>query len=158
METPWQAEATVAMNPPLRNVRGLLKLIYRQEARDVITSTGWFLPNLLRLHVRLPIGELIIYDTNIPLDETTTLTKWIAFRTFFTGRWANPDAARRVRRVFLQDAAIVELQRPELLPVDLSGELHVASDVLGVAFRRRRQELLDAGWGVGVPSGSRATS
>ena len=150
METPWQAEATVAMNPPLRNVRGLLKLIYRKEAQDVITSTGWFLPNLLRLHVRLPIGELIIYYTNIPIDESTTLTKWIAFRTFFTGSWANRDAARRVQRVFKQDAAIVESQRPELLPTDLSGELHMPSDAMSIAFRRRRDELLAAGWGVGA--------
>ena len=43
---------------------------------------------------------------------------------------------------------MVEGQRPELLPHDLSGELHMRSDALSIAYRRRRQELLDQGWGI----------
>jgi len=146
--TPWSAEATVRLNPPARNVRGLWKWIYRKEPQDVITSTAWYMPMLIRLHVRLPLGDMIIYDTNIPIDEETTLTKFVAFRSFFTGKWADKDALRRTYRIFEQDKDVVEAQRPELLPHDISGELHMRSDAMSVAYRRRRQELLDMGWGI----------
>jgi hypothetical protein len=36
--------------------------------------------------------------------------------------------------------------RPELLPFDLSAELNVRSDLLGLTYRRRRQELAAKGW------------
>jgi len=36
--------------------------------------------------------------------------------------------------------------RPELLPFDLSSELNVRCDLLGLAYRRRRQELAEKGW------------
>ena len=146
--TPWSAEATVRLNPPARNVRGLWKWIYRKEPQDIVTSTAWFLPSLNKIHVRLPMGDMVIYDTNVPIDENTTLTKFVAFRSFFTGKWADRDAIRRTLRIFLQDQAVVEGQRPELLPHDISGELHMRSDAMSVAYRRRRQELMDLGWGI----------
>ena len=146
--TDWSAEATTKQNPPKKNVRGIWKWVYRKEPKDILTTASWFMPNLIRLHVRLPLGDMIIYDTNIPIDEQTTLTKFIAFRSFFTGKWADRDALRRTYRIFNQDQAVVEGQRPELLPVDLAGELHMRSDALSMAYRRRRQELLDKGWGI----------
>ena len=54
---------------------------------------------------------------------------------------------RRVYPIFKSDAAVVEAQRPELLPFDLSAELHVKSDRMAISYRKRRQELLNAGWG-----------
>ncbi|MDD4932224.1 MAG: aromatic ring-hydroxylating dioxygenase subunit alpha [Methylacidiphilaceae bacterium] len=44
-------------------------------------------------------------------------------------------------RVFAQDRPIVESQRPELLPLDLQAELHLASDRLAVTYRRWLSEL-----------------
>jgi len=38
--------------------------------------------------------------------------------------------------VVMQDKAIVESQRPELLPVDLQAELHLRSDRMAIAYRR----------------------
>ena len=148
VQTPWSAEATVTLNPPARNVRGLWKWIYRSEPQDVVTSTAWFMPSLIRLHVRLPLGDMVIYDTNIPVDETTTLTKFVAFRSFFTGKWADKDALKRTYRNFEQDKDVVEAQRPELLPMDLAGELHMRSDAMSMAYRRRRLELVEQGWGI----------
>ena len=151
--TDWSAEATVSLNPPTRNLKGLKKvlkpLLYKNgEPKDVVTSTAWFMPNLIRLHVRLPFGDMVIYDTNIPIDEETTLTKFVAFRSFFTGKWADKDSLRRTMEIFVQDQVVVEGQRPELLPHDISGELHMRSDAMSIAYRRRRQELLELGWGV----------
>ncbi len=45
--------------------------------------------------------------------------------------------------VFEQDLMIVENQKPELLPLDLQAELHLTSDRLSIAYRKRLKE-----WGV----------
>jgi hypothetical protein len=71
-----------------------------------------------------------------------------ALRGFFKGAWADSDAKRRVFKVLYEDQAIVDAVRPELLPFDLSAELHVKSDSNAIAYRRRRNELVEAGWGV----------
>jgi len=44
-----------------------------------------------------------------------------------------------------EDKAIVEGQRPEELPLDLSAELHVQSDRMTIAYRRQL-----AGLGLGA--------
>ncbi|WLQ52114.1 aromatic ring-hydroxylating dioxygenase subunit alpha [Streptomyces poriferorum] len=155
----WSAFATVSMHPPA--AKGLWSKLYAdrksqgQERPPVVTTAGWMLPNLVKLHVRLPFGNMIIYDTNIPVDETTTLVKWVALRDFFTGSWADANARKRVYRIFGQDAPVVDATRPELLPADLGAELHLRSDMISVAYRRRRQELAAKGWAVG--SGDRIT-
>lgn len=154
VDTPdeWSAFATVDLQPP--RPKGVWSAVGR-GGRDltrrppVRTTAGWMLPNMIKLHVRLPLGELVIYDTNIPVDDTHTLVKWVALRTFFTGRWADADARRRTLRIFRQDAEVVDRVRPELLPFDLGAELHVRSDLIAVAYRRRREELVKLGWHVG---------
>jgi phenylpropionate dioxygenase-like ring-hydroxylating dioxygenase large terminal subunit len=145
----YSAFATVDLYPPAP--KGIWKYLNRNRADldnrpPVTTTAGWMLPNMIKLHVRLPIGELIIYDTNIPIDETTTLVKWVALRTFFTGRWADKNAIQRTLNIFYQDAEVVNKVRPELLPFDLGAELHIKSDQIAVAYRRRRQELAEKGW------------
>jgi phenylpropionate dioxygenase-like ring-hydroxylating dioxygenase large terminal subunit len=144
------AEITVTLHPPAP--KGLFgkrtsKAGDLDNRPPVETSTAWFLPTLIRLKVRLPFGEMCLYDTNIPIDRTTTLTKFVVLRTFFTGRWADGNAVKRTYPIFKSDAAVVENQRPELLPFDLSAELHVRSDQMALSYRRRRQDLLTAGWG-----------
>jgi phenylpropionate dioxygenase-like ring-hydroxylating dioxygenase large terminal subunit len=146
----WSAFATVDLYPPAP--KGIWGHFARLRGQDlskrppVTTSAGWMLPNMIKLHVRLPIGDLIIYDTNIPIDDTHTLVKWVALRTFFTGKWANKNAIQRTIRIFYQDAEVVDKVRPELLPFDLGAELHIRSDLIAVQYRRRRQELAEKGW------------
>lgn len=145
----WSAFVTVDLHPPRpRGVWALLdrSRVSRAHRPPVTTSAGWMLPNLIRLHVRLPVGELVVYDTNIPVDETTTLVKWVAMRTFLTGRWANRNAIQRRMRIFYQEAAVVDHVRPELLPFDLGAEPPVRGDLSAVHYRRRRQELAERGW------------
>lgn len=49
--------------------------------------------------------------------------------------------------VALQDKAIVESQRPELLPLDLQAELHLRSDRMAIAYRKWLREI---GFGYGT--------
>lgn len=145
----WSAFATVDLHPPAP--KGLWGALWRwrtglKERPPVRTTTGWILPNIVKLRIELPIGELVSYASNIPIDETTTLTKFMSLRTFFTGKWANKNALARSLKIYRQDQAVMEKVRPELLPFDLSAELNVRSDAMGLAYRRRRQELADKGW------------
>ena len=102
-------------------------------------------------------GRAVSYASNIPIDETTTLTKFMSLRSFFTGTWADKNALKRSLKIYYQDQAIMEKVRPELLPFDLSSELNVRCDLLGLAYRRRRQELAEKGWLLSTLTPSPAT-
>ena len=88
----------------------------------------------------------------MPLDEHTTVSKFCMMRSFFTGGWADKDSHKRTLKIFREDQPTVEGQRPELLPFDLSAELHVKSDSIQLAYRRWRQEQLDKGLGLAAPT------
>ncbi len=51
------------------------------------------------------------------------------------------DYTPRIAAIFEEDRAIVESQRPELLPLDLQAELHLRSDRVAIAYRRWLREL-----------------
>lgn len=51
------------------------------------------------------------------------------------------DYEPRIRAIFEEDRAIVESQRPELLPLDLQEELHLRSDRVAIAYRKWLKEL-----------------
>ncbi|MFD6159845.1 Rieske 2Fe-2S domain-containing protein [Nocardia sp. NPDC060256] len=145
----WSAEADIQLSPPPPS--GLWGLLSRNKPRPefVTVTNGWYLPNVVKLHIRLPIGDLLLYDFNIPLSQDRTLIKILGYRNFFTGRWADADARKRIKDILLQDKPVVESQRPELLPFDLADELHVRSDALQIAYRRRRTQLIKDGWWLG---------
>lgn len=134
---PGGASATVdlAATPP----RGLWKFLVKGERAPIKTRTGFFLPNLTFLEVYLPFGQLTIWTAHVPTDLQTTVSKWINFRNFFTGKWADGDTHNRTIKIFEQDKPIVESQRPQLIPVGLTTELSVAADTLQVQYRRLSQ-------------------
>ncbi|WP_373541391.1 Rieske 2Fe-2S domain-containing protein [Chamaesiphon sp.] len=134
------ASATVhlAATPP----QGLWKLLVRGERAPIKTRTGFCLPNITFLEVYLPFGQLTIWTAHVPIDLHTTVSKWINFRTFFTGKWADKDAYNRTIKIFEQDKPIVESQRPQLIPDDLKTELYVPADALQLQYRKLRQYLL----------------
>ena len=106
-ESPWHCKISVKLNPPAS--KGLWGMITPNRTKDlskrplVPVSTTWWLPNMILLEVDTPIGALKIFDVNIPIDEETTLVKYIALRSFFKGAWADRDARRRVVKVLKED-------------------------------------------------------
>jgi phenylpropionate dioxygenase-like ring-hydroxylating dioxygenase large terminal subunit len=66
------------------------------------------------------------------LVATTALADSAAFEAAY---------APRIAAIFEQDRAIVEGQRPELLPLDLQAELHLRSDRLAIAYRSWLRQL-----------------
>jgi hypothetical protein len=91
---------------------------------------------------------MVLYNFHTPIDEFTTVTRWINLRTFFKGDWADSNARKRVLKVFDQDKVVLEEVRPEILPIDIAAELHVKSDNLQIAYRKLRNKLLAKGWGI----------
>jgi phenylpropionate dioxygenase-like ring-hydroxylating dioxygenase large terminal subunit len=93
------------------------------------------------LEVNLVFGRLLIYSAHVPIDDQTTVSKWINLRSFFTGNWADADSRKRVLKVFNQDKPIVESQNPQIVPYDLNAELNVQSDALQVEYRKMRRQF-----------------
>jgi len=147
--------ASVDLHPPVPS--GIWAVIGKnKERKPVTTTTGFYPPNVSMLIVRLPLGEIRIFTAAVPRDESHTTSKFIMLRTFFTGGWADKDSIRRTLKIFNEDQPTVESQRPELLPFDLSAELHVKSDGIQLAYRRWRQAQLDKGWGLPTPTDEQA--
>jgi phenylpropionate dioxygenase-like ring-hydroxylating dioxygenase large terminal subunit len=133
----WGASATVMLKP--NQPKGIWRLLASKSPKPVETSTGFVLPNLTFLSVTLPFGRLVIWTAHVPIDDRTTVSKWMNFRSFFTGKWADGDARKRTLKIFEQDRPIVEAQVPQGLPDQLAAEIHVAADGLQLKYREARE-------------------
>jgi phenylpropionate dioxygenase-like ring-hydroxylating dioxygenase large terminal subunit len=133
------ASATVllAPNPP----KGLWKFLAKKEPALVKTRTGFVMPNLTFLEVNLPFGTLVIWTAHVPRDNLTTISKWMNFRSFFTGKWADSDARKRTLKIFEQDQPIVAAQYPQKLPLESDAEIFVAADLLQLKYRELRRKF-----------------
>jgi phenylpropionate dioxygenase-like ring-hydroxylating dioxygenase large terminal subunit len=99
--------------------------------------------------VRLDFGsKMIIYAVNTPIDEKTTLTRWLVLRNF--ARWSLLDFMfrKRVLTLLTEDRPVTESVRPELLPYNLAEELHIPSDAITTSYRQMRKVYFDKGWGI----------
>ncbi len=138
--------ATVTLEPP--PAKGIWRFLYRKERPGVKTTGGFYMPNVTRLHVRLPIGNMVIFTAHLPVEDGKTISKWTMFREFFKQPMFDGDSVRRVVKIFNEDLPTVSSQRPELLPYDLAAELHVPSDQVQIAYRRLRNQFIDKGYGI----------
>jgi phenylpropionate dioxygenase-like ring-hydroxylating dioxygenase large terminal subunit len=138
------AIATVNLEPP--PPKGIWGVFMKNKERPPVkTRTGLFFPNVSLLEVNLSIGQMLIYTAAVPVDEHTTISKFIMLRSFFTGGWADKDSIKRTMKIFLEDKDTVESQKPRLVPADINAELHVKSDAVQLAFRRWRVAQTEAG-------------
>jgi phenylpropionate dioxygenase-like ring-hydroxylating dioxygenase large terminal subunit len=84
-------------------------------------------------------------QTNIFLCSPISKNETRFFRFMgrnFVGHFSDEELQHRHRLTFEQDRSIVESQRPEELPLDLSEELHLRGpDTPAIEYRRRLREL-----------------
>jgi phenylpropionate dioxygenase-like ring-hydroxylating dioxygenase large terminal subunit len=83
---------------------------------------------------------LAMMDTVMPVDEDKSLA-WVVLAMNYAGETSDEELRAFQDKVSAQDKAIVESQRPELLPLDLQAELHLRSDRMAIAYRRWLREL-----------------
>jgi len=79
-------------------------------------------------------SRLFMGYTITPVEENTGVA-WAVFAMNYG--FEIPEASLRAfqDKVAMQDKAVVESQRPELLPLDLQEELHLRSDRMAIAYR-----------------------
>lgn len=79
-------------------------------------------------------NQLFMGYTISPVEEQTSVA-WAVFAMNYG--FEIPEESLRAFQdtVSLQDKAVVESQRPELLPLDLQEELHLRSDRMAIAYR-----------------------
>jgi phenylpropionate dioxygenase-like ring-hydroxylating dioxygenase large terminal subunit len=84
-------------------------------------------------------------DTVTPIeggaDRDDESLAWVVLALNYADDASDEDLRSFQNKVSLQDKAIVESQRPELLPLDLQAELHLRSDRMAIAYRRWLKEL-----------------
>ena len=141
----YSARGKVTYIPPLP--KGVWKYV-RKERTPVQAQPGYHVSGAtMRLDVWLTqTWRMVIFDVNTPVDENTTLTRWIMARSFMRQKIWDGDSVKRTIKIFEQDAVIIEKICPERVPTDLREELAVKSDALMNAFRFKRRELIERGW------------
>jgi phenylpropionate dioxygenase-like ring-hydroxylating dioxygenase large terminal subunit len=84
-------------------------------------------------------------DTVTPLGPTNAADDeslaWVVLALNYADDSSDEELRAFQDKVSAQDKAIVESQRPELLPLDLQAELHLRSDRTAIAYRRWLKEL-----------------
>jgi phenylpropionate dioxygenase-like ring-hydroxylating dioxygenase large terminal subunit len=99
--------------------------------------------NLLAPHiahfVKVSHSPFAMLFTTTPVSETESVAwMYVAMKK----ELATEEEARSFQDlIFSQDQPIVESQRPELLPLDLSAELHLKSDKVAIEYRRWLRKL-----------------
>jgi phenylpropionate dioxygenase-like ring-hydroxylating dioxygenase large terminal subunit len=78
--------------------------------------------------------------TATPVDDENTIG-YLFGMSEFRDAVDEEEAERWSALIIGQDAMVVESQRPELLPLDLQEELHLACDRLAIAYRKWLKEL-----------------
>ncbi len=98
-------------------------------------------PLAAQLTQELPGGRRYsVFVAASPVDEATTRTFWLVARNYDLDR----DDAELVRfqvDVVAQDRPIVESQRPERIPPEVTAELHVLDDKVSLTWRRLLADL-----------------
>ncbi|MBB5056300.1 phenylpropionate dioxygenase-like ring-hydroxylating dioxygenase large terminal subunit [Granulicella aggregans] len=80
-------------------------------------------------------NKLFMGYTITPTEETSG-EAWAVFAMNYGFEIPEEELRAFQQTVVMQDKAIVESQRPELLPLDLQEELHLRSDRMAIAYRR----------------------
>lgn len=84
-------------------------------------------------------GMVLTITPHDALDSTAWFL--VATTAMQDDRQLQIEYTPRIRAIFEEDRAIVESQRPELLPLDLQSELHLRSDRVAIAYRKWLRQL-----------------
>lgn len=132
--------------PQLKGELGLRRFI-RKDRQPTETIPGYHLSGyVVRIQINLnKYMNLLMFDCNTPVDEHTTRTFATQLRTFFKLPLFDANSRKRLRKVFKEDADIIEAAAPNYLPENLANELSVQDDRFMSSFRTARRKLIEKG-------------
>ena len=126
--------------------KGLFRLFFRQKTSDVETKFTFYLPNITKVESGSGKIKIINYAIHLPVDDNTTISKRILFRSFLPYSWLDSKFKKYYTKIYAEDSLVSESQYPPIVPTNLSEEVHVASDALQIAYRKLLQKYLALGW------------
>ena len=98
-------------------------------------------PFVARLVIHFPgKGRMAILNASSPQSARQTAIFAVVAREFDLDQ-PEEEVVAFQKRVYIEDQAIVERQKPEDLPVDLGEEVHVRADLTSVTYRRQLERL-----------------
>lgn len=151
---PHQLKATVVLASP--KPRGLSRLVMGGASTNTVLLSV-YMPNITILDSTFANGwRMRLMLSNLPLDEESTLTRFIQVRNFLTNPLADGFARRFSRQILREDQRAVESQRPRTVPYSPGSDLSTKSDALSLAYRRMLQSYAEMGWRLDVREAGRA--
>jgi len=141
----WGASA--ALNFKQQSSKGFFWNYIRFKDRpEMKTIRGFYMPNIIYANLE----RFITFIAHVPVDDHTTISKFIQFRSLLTQPWADSIFRKYNLKINLEDKLIVESQRPEVVSYDLTTGIHARSDALSLVYRQLREKCLDMGWGLAL--------
>ncbi len=133
--------------PQLKGDMGIRRFI-RKDRQPTETIPGYHLSGyVVRIQINLNKWmSILMFDCNTPVDEHTTRTFATQLRTFFKIGLFDAGSRKRLRKVFQEDAEVIERASPNYLPENLANELSVADDKFMSSFRQSRRKLIEKGY------------
>ncbi|HCF28046.1 MAG TPA: (2Fe-2S)-binding protein [Cyanobacteria bacterium UBA11049] len=128
--------------------KGLFSHFFRKEGTDVETKFTFYLPNITKVESGSGRIRIINYAVHFPVNDNTTISKRILFRSFLPYSWMDNRFLKYYNKIYAEDSRVSESQYPRVVPASLSAEVHVASDALQIAYRKLHQKYLAMGWGL----------
>jgi phenylpropionate dioxygenase-like ring-hydroxylating dioxygenase large terminal subunit len=117
------------------------------DSESVVTTKSYrvFLPFSAINQQAFPNGaRYVLFWAFCPLDETTTRCFTFHARNFSHDARTDTETMEFTQRVVEDDRPIVEAQRRQDLPFDITEELHIRKpDAISIAFRSWLYELAD---------------
>lgn len=135
--------------------RGLSRII-RRAPSVIKAKIDVMMPNLIRAELTGHQWHTVLLDSYTPVDENTTILRFIHLRRFLRSRWADLDLRRRLHKVHVEDKRVVEDVSPNPVPSGTRGELSVADDAGGLAYRQLRQKYIDMGYQIDSKAAKRS--
>ena len=134
----------VAYEPASGEIKEALET--SDDMMSVENTYRLMMPLTIHLHRHLG-GDLnyVLFMTASPVGPATTRSFWVLARNYALDT-PDSDFVGFEQRILDQDIGVVESQRPEELPADITEELHIRGvDLVSLEYRRWLIELM-RGW------------
>ncbi len=128
--------------------KGLFKLFFKEKSTDINSKLTFYLPNITKLETSSNSIKIVNFAIHIPVDEHTTISKRIIFRSFLPYSSLDGIFLKYYTKINGEDSTVSESQYPKVIPDNLSTEVHVSADAFTLQYRQLHQKYLDMGWGL----------
>jgi phenylpropionate dioxygenase-like ring-hydroxylating dioxygenase large terminal subunit len=131
---PHSVETSVVLESP--RPRGFSRWVMGAASTHTV-HVAVHLPNLTVLETTFAGGwRFRLLLSHLPVDDRTTLTRYIQLRTFLRNPLTDGFARAFTRSIMLEDRPTVEAQHPTPHPWHAGDEVSVRSDALTLAYRK----------------------